>query len=394
MRLLLGWVLSGSFVILPGLGFGQQLPAPHSADSNVQHHTAALGFDDGMRSAVASCNGRFWAFSNGDVWSVATGGAVGHLGKILTTYTLSAKGTWLAYTEATEVKVWTLATGEVRTLATLDAPAEYLVGSPDESHLAVVTYKGDPQLYNIQSGQLTKQLVWSGTHRGVRREGAALMAFSPDGKLLACDTEIWAVGTGASRLVLEGSFRAFADNGRSVVTEANRTIAEWDLASGKQTSSFDIAANGSADFAFSGDGRWMAVSDWRNAEIALWDVYAGLRSKVVHLPRGYHSLFISDSDWLLATTLHAPTLLIRVSTAEEIASILSSGKEWALVRSSDGAYDGSPAVVTPPQGRMQTALRIDRAPVDRLRFEQVPGLLGKLPGAPSGAPPSGRSSRR
>ena len=394
MRFLLGCVLIGSFVVSNDLGFGQQLPAPHSVDRPVQKHTASLAFNDGMSSAEASSNGQYWAFSNGDVWSTAAGGAVGHLGKPLTIYYLSAEGKWLAYAEGLELRVWTLATGDVRTLATLDSRPEYLAGSPDESRLAVVTQRGNPQLYDIQSGQLTKQLVWSGTHRGLQGARSALMAFSPDGKFLACDTEIWTVSTGASRLVLDGSFRAFAEKGHSVVTSnASRTIAEWDLSSGKQTSSFDTSASPSAPLAFGDNGRWMAISDPLSGEIALWDVYSGLKSRTIHLPRqlgGYHSLFIGDSDWLLATALHAPTLLVSISTAEQIASILSNGKEWAVVRSSDGAYDGSSGAITLPQGRTGPALQIDRVPFDPAQFEHLPGLLRKL----LGAPPVGASSRR
>lgn len=371
------------------VGLPEQLPTPHMSGAPQNFHTGGVGFFEGPYLAASSLDGRIFATNDGSVWSVAAGGVVGALGKELHVFTLSARGTWLAFAEGKSIKIWTFASGEVRELAQADDLVEHMAGSPDETTLAVVSRNGAPQLFQVSSGERLRNFIWSSQKR-VFLDHEAILAFSPDGTLLACGSEVWTVSTGKSLMQLDGRFRAFTSDGRALFTlQGDHAVAEWNLQVRKKTSMFDFPALSSNRFTISPDGTVGVLAQPMNANpLSLWDTQSGLQSKAIDVPPGgpgiYNVSFLGSSDWMIAGHMHARPLLVRVSTGEVLATLGSDRKNWSVVRAADGAYDASPSALTvSPRG--MTTFIIDKNPFNRGGFEKVDGLLSKLPGAPTAA---------
>jgi WD40 repeat protein len=368
-------------------------------ESPAVQHTGGLGrFGGGPEAAVANRDGRIFAMNDGSVWNVATGGVTGELGKPLRVFYMSTRGGWLAFTNGNSVKIWTLASGEIRDFAELDEPVEHLAGSPDETMLVAVTRHGGPELFQVASGTHIRNLTWSSDRQHILSQDA-VVAFSPDAKLLACGSEVWTVDSGVSLLKLEGNFEAFTSDGRTLLTMVgNHTVEEWDLSTRQRSSVFDLPTNSSDRFAFRPDGKLGVLSQPLNPnQLTVWDIHAGLQTGVVRLPSitgGYRVNFLGDSDWLIAGNQHSHPQLVRISTGEVIAILDSDGKKnWSVVRTSDGAYDASAeALIIAPQERGR--MFVDGTRIDQGQFKRVPSLLGSLPGAPTASSTKPRATRR
>jgi eukaryotic-like serine/threonine-protein kinase len=137
-----------------------------------------------------------------------------------------------------EVKVWDLATGELRfDLPGHDGVVNGLAFSPDGTRLASASTDGLLRVQDPRSGAL----LW--THQGAADFGS--LAFSPDGATLACgdrqgtvtvrDTE-----TGLHVQTLRGHTKAvtglaFHPDGRRLASGSlDNTVRLWDLASGQE----------------------------------------------------------------------------------------------------------------------------------------------------------------
>ncbi len=376
----------------------QQLPAPHAVASPAVQHTGGLGrFGGGPDVVAASRDGRVFAMNDGSVWNVAAGKVTGELGKPLRVFYLSAHGGWLAFAEGNTIKKWALASGEISDFAELDQPVEHLAGSPDETMLVAVARQGAPQLFQVASGTRIRNFVWS-SDKNKFVDQDAVVAFSPDASLLACGSEVWTVASGVSLLKLEGTFKAFTGDGRTLFSiVSNHTVEEWDLSSRQRTSLFDLPANSSARFVFSPDARVGVLSQPLNPkQLTVWDTHAGLQTGVIRLPSitsGYRVNFLGISDWFIAGNQHAVPRLVQISTGEAIATLDSDGKNWSVVRSSDGAYDASAdALVIAPQQR--GGISVDGIRIDSGQFPRIAGLLSKLPGAPTASSAKPRTGRR
>ena len=377
----------------------QQLPAPHAvANPTAALHTGGLGhFGEFPTTVAASEDGRIFAMNDGSVWNVGSGGVVGHLGKPLRVFYVSPRGTWLAFAEGNTVKLWTLASGEIRDFIELGEPVEHLAASPDESMLVAATVHGDPQLFQVATGTHLRNFVWTSERRQLLHPEASI-AFSPDAKLLACGPEVWTVASGTSLFRLEGDFRAFTSDGRTLFSMVgNHTVEEWDLKTHQRSSMFDLSTSSSDRFIFRPDGVVGVLSLRLNANpLALWDTHAGMQTSVIRVPQtsdGYRVNFLGNSDWVIVATQRASLRLVRISTAETVATLDSSGKNWSVVRASDGAYDASADALgsAPSQpGRMF----VDGTPVSTGQFKRVAGLLSSLPGAPVASSAKQRAQRR
>ncbi len=144
---------------------------------------------------------------------------------------------------------------------------------------------------NVASAQrLKKTLVVRPTGKSlgvfVKNKVVWSVAFSPDGKTLACDcgknVQLWDVKTGKINTVFEGHTRevysvAFSPDGKTVVSAGFDAVRLWEAKTGKQINTFG-PDNGFYHYVtFSPDGKTVA-STWYNKEVHLWDISTG-RSK-------------------------------------------------------------------------------------------------------------------
>lgn len=169
-----------------------------------------------------------------------------------------------------EVRIWDAARGELVVAFKDDRPGaiECLALSPDGKLVATGDWRsgGEVSLRDATTGKLLGSLM--GHEAKVRA-----VAFSPDGKLLAC---------------------------ASMTDE----VVLWDVGARKERARLRDRKNGSDGdamaVAFSPDGRTLAVLHFPNEAVCLWDVGSTrLRGKTEKLPGMWVSLaFSPDSRWL------------------------------------------------------------------------------------------------
>jgi hypothetical protein len=107
------------------------------------------------------------------------------------------------------------------------------------------------------------------------------MAFSPDGRMLACgsnrDTMVWEVATRKLRVKLAGKgdwnwSARFSPDGRVLarLTRAD-TVEVWDVLSGRQVATFQGHESHVRGFAFTNDGRHLVTAS-DDCTVLAWDV--------------------------------------------------------------------------------------------------------------------------
>ena len=377
----------------------QQLPTPRQVTAKTAGHSGGIGGMSVPETAAASQDGRSFVMDDGSVWSVPAGGVVGHAGKQLRAFTMSARGGWIAFADGPTVKLWTLASGEVRDIARLDEPVEHLTGSPDETLLVAVTRREDPLLYDVATGKRVRNFPWTPepdhTHFLDHDSPAA---FSGNGALFACGSEVWTVATGESLLRWQGDFQAFGPDDKTLFSLAgNRTVTEWNLVRKEPSSTFDLPIGSSNRFTVQPGGRLGVLrKPLSPTELSVWDMHAGIQTTAISLPpviEGYRISFLGNSDWILASARQRGTYLVQLSTGNQIASVTSGGDRWALVRTADGAFDADVESLAQQSSRMHGGLVIDGVPFDKSTFSRVPSLLSRLPGAPSATPVTDKPRR-
>lgn len=185
----------------------------------------------------------------------------------------SSNGHTLATTSGAEAELWDAATG--RHTATIPGISE--VGtmpgvdrvqlSPNDKKLAITPDGSTPQLWDVATGKVTATFP---SHPGL-----ALMAFSPDGKMLAT------TGTCACK------------------EDFDNPVRLWDTASGQLIRSLSGPVNGVQSMAFSPDGITLAAGAADGGPVRIWNVTTGATTAT--LTAGFMLMFSPDSK-ILATS--------------------------------------------------------------------------------------------
>jgi WD40 repeat protein/tRNA A-37 threonylcarbamoyl transferase component Bud32 len=164
---------------------------------------------------------------------------------------------------------------------------ESLAFSPDHRYLASATHDGRVKIYDPSTGNELRTL----SRAGSSWPSAKLLAFSPDGKLLASayskEVAVWETASWQKSRVLKGhqwkvGCLAFSPNGKWLASGShdsdcvNGEVKVWDLDTGGEWRNLLPKEGGANSVAFSPDGKWLAVGSFsfkRGATI--WELPSG-----------------------------------------------------------------------------------------------------------------------
>jgi hypothetical protein len=176
--------------------------------------------------------------------------------------------------------VWDLTNDQC--VCAIDAHASCSAFSPDGNCLAVASiqnHKGGQEsvlrLFNLSDGKETAQFPQG------HNDSISTLAFSPDGKTLACGA--WersylfdcTMGRVLQSLPDQPWGLAFSPDGKTLVFNTRNRVRIWDVASGQERNNRpgDIGYNPVT--AASPDGRLLATTDWLDRKVSLWDTATG-----------------------------------------------------------------------------------------------------------------------
>ena len=209
----------------------------------------------------------------------------------------SADGRWLAYApahgdEQTRLQVWDVVSGRAQTFALNAAakdgePAAQFLGfgfSPDGRTLAACaeqfTKRGEQELritlHESASGRVrqTFKLNDKQANAMARAQQTAVLQFSPDGRTLALLLREFTVAIGGG--AFDGRQSAGAVTVRLLDATNGRELRTLNVAAARSGLTGDANAPQTQTFAFSPDGKWLAVTG-NESVAALYEVASGRR---------------------------------------------------------------------------------------------------------------------
>jgi predicted NACHT family NTPase len=203
------------------------------------------GHSDVVYSLAFSPDGKILASSSRDgavkLWNLSTGALLRtlelHSDHLIDALTFSSDGRTLASVAGIDptIKLFDISTGAVvRTLKGHSGIVRSVAFSPEGKTLATCSY-GTVKLWDLSTGTVLRTL----------EDGGSVIAFSPDGKILASGSldntvKLWEVPTGTELRTLKGhslavNSVAFSPDGKTLASGSlDHTIKLWDVSTGAE----------------------------------------------------------------------------------------------------------------------------------------------------------------
>jgi WD40 repeat protein/uncharacterized caspase-like protein len=180
-------------------------------------------------------------------------------------------------------------------ICALSLPTFALAQEPQSRILVPTTAKNEQTNTARPPAQRPELVLQTGV-----TEPAAVLAFSPDGRLLATAgfsgqaVKVWEVATGRELLTLGASENqmsynllladlAFSADGKTLLSFVSGTLRQWDVQTGKQLRSLNLfhGASGLETAKLSPDGRWAALWKADKHELRVWQTETGQPAHIV-----------------------------------------------------------------------------------------------------------------
>jgi WD40 repeat protein len=296
----------------------------------------------------------------------------------------SPDGKWfVAKAASTEpLGVFDAATG--REIHRLTCYASTSTVSPDSKRLAVSCWTNDKgeresviRLFDLAKGTETGQFPLG------HEESYRSLAFSPDGKLLACgfSDHSCVLDCTTGRVLHHLSGRPigleFSPDGKTLVARSGRRLRFWDAGTGKEFHDYPGEFGYTPVLTVSPDGRFLAAGDRREQAISLWEAASG--RLVRQLPLKGEKRHVRD----LAFTADGQTLVACQGMGFLQVWDVATGKEVRTAQLRDPSHPDKEYVyfyrfhVSPDAKHMATLERIMR-PVESTRVALWETTTGKL----------------
>ncbi len=286
------------------------------------------GHTDAVAAAAFNPDSKTLASASYDgtlkLWDMTTGrqrasfgqykGCLGYVafapdGKTLAT---GAIGSPVAFPDLGYVKLWDVATGQVRMMLEGDS-FQSVAFSPDGKTLAALNGEGDVQLWDLATNKVRATLQGH-TKEDIETSGAAAgimsIAFSPDGKTLAVAArdmtiKIWDVGTG-QRSTFHGHTHAvycvaFSPDSKILASASgDKTVKLWNLATGEVLATLEGHTELVTSVAFTPDGKLLASAS-SDKTVKLWDAATARVRATLQGTEAVRFVATSPDGLLLAT---------------------------------------------------------------------------------------------
>jgi WD40 repeat protein len=319
-------------------------------------HSSAVQFlafaPDGKKLVTSTGGGNF------EVWEVPSGRLLrrvpGILYHISSSAAFSPDGTRLLVPSGDlKPRLWDIASGKELRQLPATAPGVALVApAPDGKTVAFLHSDQSIWLGNLNGDKPPREFLGPvAAQRGKWRFPIGLLAFSPDGKLLACGgnqgqspaVRLFELAQGRERSLppLEGlpggmAFLTFSPNGKILAVGNGQTLVLLETATGKEVRRLSAQGVGIFGVAFSPNGRQLALGKLTGVEVV--DLATG---EVRHLPdlhRSFPGVAFSPDGKLLAVGGSSQSVrLWEVATGKEVGPMAGhQGPIVALACSPDG----------------------------------------------------------
>lgn len=230
------------------------------------------------------------------LWDTRNGQLLRTIGReALWVWSLSGDGRILATSGGrASVKLWDVGSGRelhtlehtsrLRSTDTSDLSVRSVTLSPDGQIVATLDSEGSLRLWNGATGQQGLTMSMEGKVTGV--------AFSPDGKFLAIvgydEVKLWDVASRQQLHALKGGpLIAFSPDGRVLATarSGSGVIQMWNVATGQEAHTIPDQGQPVSSIVFSPDGEILAIGS-RYETVKLWGVASGRELRTVGEYRG------------------------------------------------------------------------------------------------------------
>jgi WD40 repeat protein len=325
------------------------------------------------------------------IWEVATqrevGALEGHPGELFCVKFSPDAKTLASGGRGTAVRLWDVAARcLITTFEGHTASVTSLSFSPDGRTLASGGIDGTVRLWDTADRQEVKIL------RG-QRTMLNSVAFSPDGKVLATGggdgtLRLWDRTTNQVTGLLRGhtsstAVVAFAPDGRSLVSRSDDgTIKIWDVGPRPDPNTLTDFKAGMDSLAISPDGKTLAVGDYFDKTVKLYDMASRQRVKVLrgHEMPVWFVTFAPGGQNLASTGTDGTILLWDLTTEEPVAKFQHHDGVFSASFSPDGKYLAAGGGAEVLVWEIATRQQVAKLPGVRVQFSPDGTLLAARSG--------------